>query len=387
MRCTRHTLALAAVLTGASCGDGTASTSSPPLPRSPAVVSYLLPESDDLLGRSVDGDFLAHGSVAILDAHSGSVLIITQAGRSFRVGRRGEGPGEFSGDLTLALAPNPRGGVDVVDMAHGRISRFDSEFELVETVSAESQSAREWRPTANGHWFVRSRREGEERLLLVGTDGAVLDSAGVIVEPMVDGPSAEDQRWPLIPDWVLWDADSHGTLAVGRIDQQTIGVFCRGERLAEIDVAGPVVDLGPSDLQHLWGLASVGMGVAEPDWRVAEPALAPPDFALAVGNLLVDDTGVVILQRPRDPKEMTIEALAVNRRIGFGGRELDLFDLSGRHLAALTLEANAALFRARNGRVLGVFEDAVGRQRPFILELSQNLAGLQPSSSTPCRVG
>lgn len=79
-------------------------------------------------------DFDNFGRVAVADVSEGNVKLFTRAGRLLRVlGRKGEGPGEFSQPRFPRFTPD--GGLYVGDGQLGRVSRFDSSGTLLRVLS------------------------------------------------------------------------------------------------------------------------------------------------------------------------------------------------------------------------------------------------------------
>ncbi len=152
-----------------------------------------------LSGIAVD----ARGNVYVSDRGATKVWVFDSLGRSQRgIGRKGEGPGEFTSPTGLAVGPDGRLWVrDVTrvsrfapDPATGRLTRFETSFNG--PPMGDWMSARASRFTADGDFtypefnvmFRDPAKARTGRFLVMGPDGAMRDS--IVVPTFANAPAS-----------------------------------------------------------------------------------------------------------------------------------------------------------------------------------------------------
>lgn len=184
-------------------------------------------DGPSLLGRVTDLAVDDLGRVWIAEGQAMEVRVFGPDGRFVRtVGRRGEGPGEFSEGP--ALNWGPRGRLWALDQGLGRFSQFDTAGTYLGAVPRQSTSrSYPWRGTILGDGSqvdVATRVDGQSfTTVLVHRDsaGAVLDTLDLPDQPpgWVVTSNGGSTRWAVPHGPVLvWSLDSQGALWFGVSD-------------------------------------------------------------------------------------------------------------------------------------------------------------------------
>ena len=83
---------------------------------------------------------------------------------------------------------------------------------------------------------------------------------------------------------------------------------------------------------------------------------------------------LILVQRVRSVETLDRRITYVNRGpSGFGGPLWDVFSFAGDYLGVLDLGAPADVFDIRGDTILGVREDSLGVQQPFLARLPAGL--------------
>ncbi|MDT8342243.1 MAG: hypothetical protein RQ751_12085 [Longimicrobiales bacterium] len=323
-------------------------------------------------GRVTDADVLSDGTLAVLDGFAGQVYLFGRDGGVRAVaGRPGQGPGELSGTLSLAVIPLPEARFAVPDVANDAISIYGATGEVVEVLplGAGSEVTPEWMPVSGDTVAVRRVTRSAEIVEVRSLDGR-LSSRGVSLPRIQHAPSAESMGWPLMPDRWVWSAARGGWVAVGRMSEPAVALY-RDDRLVRSMTWPPGAGgeaggaVSEDEVDHLLQIVArrQGSALVTPEIRASMRA---PDQRYALADVLVGPGGWVLAQRPRPIREMDERVLSTLRAEGAGGPLWEVFDASGNHRGVLDFGANVGLFRVRGDTVLGVREDGLGVQQVFL---------------------
>lgn len=169
------------------------------------------PGDDQLWGpRGVAVD--REGNVLFTDTGTHRVRVIAPDGTYITsFGKRGSGPGEFEEPVGIAAAAD--GSVYVADAGNARIQRFDAEYNFVAEYAIEAWAARDPRnkphlaTLPDGRLLATDALSGQ--LLLIGEDGAVVDSIAAVSDIPLFFPAgvAFDAAREFV--WVTDSAASH----------------------------------------------------------------------------------------------------------------------------------------------------------------------------------
>lgn len=284
-----------------------------------------------------------------------------------RIGRRGEGPGELSGGMTLGLLVLPGGRLALPDVGRRSLVVFDSAGTPAGDLPFDvSETALQWRALTGDTVVVLVEGEGATALVRRTLEGGWRDTLATLESPPT-GP-ADDGRWPLLADRVLWTAAASGRMVVARTTRPGLRLHEGGELRRVIRWDAEDRALAPAQVDTLLGMAARSMGDPTGDPRTARAALFPPERLPAAADVEVGP-GVVLVQRVRSPGRMDARILSTLGVAGLGGARWDIFAWSGAYLGVLDFGADVEVFRIRADAVVGVREDGMGRVRPFVARL------------------
>ena len=167
---------------------------------------------------------LEDGTIAVLDGHAGEVRTFAPDGSFIRrISRMGAGPGEISGNMTLALVGVGQMSFALPDVANQSVTVFSADGEVVAThrFDIEETYIPEWRPAGGSRPAVRIFSPASEVLALGSLDGSMSDTLAVVTRP--PEPESMDRR--VIYTFKaagfggrMWDAFSFGGEYLGALD-------------------------------------------------------------------------------------------------------------------------------------------------------------------------
>lgn len=322
-------------------------------------------------------DVLSDGTIAVLDGQAGEVRTFAPDG-SFvrRIARPGEGPGEISGEGTLALvAVAPRDFL-VPDIMTQALNVFSLEGEVVHAARFDIQRLYipEWRPTDDLQPVVRVSSPAAEVVAhysLVGEKGVLADTLAVAAR--APGLEASDGRQPLWQDHLVWSFDKPDVVVSGWMFTPQFTVHRGGDAVRTVSWEHEAPRLTPEEQEAVLGIVASGMGTdaaGMPDefraqLRVPEQLPAMADIEVA-GDL-------VFVQRVRPVAAMDLRVIYTFKAAGFGARIWDVFSLKGDYLGELDLGARADVFDIRGDTIVGVRESESGLQQVFLARLPRYL--------------
>lgn len=337
------------------------------------AVEYLWEVPESAGGGPVDFGFvgdvelLPDGRIAVLDQYAANIRVFSAPGELVHtLGRRGPGPGELSGEATLGLILSPSGDLVVPDVINRAFVIFGVDGRYRENVPFDFwlETTPLWRRVSGDTVMVLVQGQQEDVFVRRTLSGDVRDTVLVLLAPQ-RGPSPSDGRWPILTDEVLWDAGEPNTLVVAHVNETSLTVVQGGRTRRIIRWKQERMTLSEAEANALLSIAARSMGdeSGNPDNarnHMTTPPFRPQIAAVGVGN------GFVMAQRPRAIGEMDTRVLSTMGPLGIGGPLWDVFSWSGRFVGTADFGSNVEVFRVRGDTIVGVREDEVGLQHPFV---------------------
>ena len=322
-------------------------------------------------------DVLSDGTIAVLDGHAGEVRTFAPDG-SFvrRIGRRGEGPGEISGEGALALVGVEPRDFLVPDVMTQALTVYSLDGEVVRSDRFDIQQlyVPEWRPTGDLEPVVRVSTPGAEaiaRYSLVGAEGALGDTLAVAAR--TPGMEASDGRQPLWQDHLVWSFEKPDVVVSGWMFTPQFTVHRGGEAVRTVSWEHEAARLTPEEQDVVLGIVASGMGTdAESMPAEFRAQLRLPEQLPAMADIEVAGD-LVLVQRVRPVAAMDLRVIYTFKAAGFGARIWDVFSLDGDYLGELDLGARADVFDIRGDTIVGVRENESGLQQVFLARLPGRL--------------
>ena len=330
----------------------------------------------EMLFAEVAGvELLDDGTVAVLDREAADVRVYSPDGSFIRrISRRGSGPGEISGDATIAMVGVGVGRLLVPDAINQTVSIFDRDGGLIESHRWDILQAYmpEWRAasdttlavhlwSASAPWHVLAHRS---------VAGALLDTLAVFAVRPSFNPV--DQRWPVWADMLVWSTREPDEAVAGWMSEPWVILFRRGIPVRRISWDRDEELLNEEQHEILLDIISQNMDPSEipPDLRTL---FRLPERLPAVADIEAGEE-LILVQRVRPVERLDQRITYANRGpSGFGGPLWDVFTFEGDYLGVLDLGAPADVFDIRGDTILGVREDSLGVQQPFLARLPTEL--------------
>jgi len=330
----------------------------------------------EMLFAEVAGvELLDDGTVAVLDREAAEIRQFSPDGSFLRrISRRGSGPGEISGDFTVGLVGIGAGRLLVPDAINQTVSIFDREGSLLESHPWDILQSYmpEWRAasdttlavhlwSATAPWHVLAHRS---------VTGALLDTLAVFAVRPSFNPV--DQRFPVWADMLVWSAREPDQAVAGWMSEPWVILFRGGTPARRISWERDEELLTEEQHDILLGIIARNMGPDEipPDLRTQ---VRLPERLPAMADIEAS-AELVLVQRVRSVERLDQRITYVNRGpSGFGGPLWDVFSSAGDYLGVLDLGAPADVFDIRGDTILGVREDSLGVQQPFLARIPAEL--------------
>lgn len=330
----------------------------------------------EMLFAEVAGvELLDDGTVAVLDREAAEIRQFSPDGSFLRrISRRGSGPGEISGDFTVGLVGIGAGRLLVPDAINQTVSIFDREGSVLESHPWDILQSYmpEWRAasdttlavhlwSATAPWHVLAHRS---------VTGALLDTLAVFAVRPPFNPV--DQRWPVWADMLVWSTREPDQAVAGWMSEPWVILFRRGTPARRISWQRDEELLTEEHHEILLDIIAQNMDPGEipPDLRTL---FRLPERLPAVAD--IETSGeLVLVQRARSVERLDQRITYANRGpSGFGGPLWEVFSFEGDYLGVLDLGAPADVFDIRGDTILGVREDSLGVQQPFLARIPAEL--------------
>ena len=330
----------------------------------------------EMLFAEVAGvELLDDGTIAVLDRDAAEIRQFSPDGSFLRrISRRGSGPGEISGDFTVGLVGIGAGRLLVPDAINQTVTIFDREGGLLESQPWDILQSYmpEWRAasdttlavhlwSATAPWHVLAHRS---------VTGALLDTLAVFAVRPSFNPA--DQRFPVWADMLVWSTREPDQAVAGWMSEPWVILFRRGTPVRRISWERDEALLTEEQHDILLGIIARNMdpGGIPPDLR-AQVRL--PERLPAMADIETS-AELVLVQRVRSVERLDQRITYVNRGpSGFGGPLWDVFSFEGDYRGVLDLGAPADVFDIRGDTILGVREDSLGVQHPFLARIPAEL--------------
>jgi len=329
----------------------------------------------EMLFAEVAGvELLDDGTVAVLDREAAEIRQFSPDGSFLRrISRRGSGPGEISGDFTVGLVGLGAGRLLVPDAINQTVTIFDREGGLLESHPWDILQSYmpEWRAasdttlavhlwSATAPWHVLAHRS---------VAGVLLDTLAVFA---VRPPNPVDQRFPVWADMLVWSTREPDQAVAGWMSEPWVILFRRGTPVRRVSWGRDEELLTEEQHDILLDIIAQNMDPGEipPDLRTL---FRLPERLPAVADIETS-AELVLVQRVRSVERLDQRITYVNRGpSGFGGPLWDVFSFEGDYLGVLDLGAPADVFDIRGDTILGVREDSLGVQQPFLARIPAEL--------------
>lgn len=339
-----------------------------------------------LFGDVAGLDVMADGTIAVLDGHAAEVRTFAPDGSFIRrIGRRGEGPGEFSGEASLALVAVAPESFVVPDIMGQSINRYSLAGEVTGLRRFDIQQTYipEWRAASDGMPVVRISSGGGEVVTRydLRSDEESLEDTLAVHRPPVE-PGEQDGRQPLWQNHLVWSFTEPGVVVAGWMFSPEFTVHAGGAPVRTVSWDDEEQELTPDERNEILRIVIRGMGMD--DAEVPEgfgDQFRLPDRLPAMADIEAGED-LVLVQRVRPVEAMDRRVIYTFRAAGFGGRFWDAFSLGGEYLGVLDMGAPADVFDIRGDTIVGVREDDAGVQQVFLARLPSGLrAGASPTES------
>ena len=328
-------------------------------------------------------ELMPNGTIAVLDGQAAEIRTFAPDGSFIRkIGRRGEGPGELSGELSLAVvAVGPRE-FAVPDIMTQTLNVYSLEGGLVRSSRFDIQDAYipEWRTTDSPQPVVRVSTPGVEvvaRYSLDDPEGAPGDTLAVVER--IPTPEAADGRQPLWLDHLVWSFGKPDIVVAGWMFTPEFTVYSGGEAVRTVSWDAEPARLTEDEQDAILEIVASGMGTDAASLPAEFRAqLRLPERLPAMADIEVAGD-LVLVQRVRPVAAMDLRVIYTFKAAGFGAQIWDVFSLEGDYLGALDLGARADVYSVRGdiieGRdiIVGVRENDAGLQQVFLAQLPKGL--------------
>ncbi len=340
---------------------------------------------EHLFGDVAGLDVMADGTIAVLDGHAAEVRTFAPDGSFIRrIGRRGDGPGELSGEASLALVAVTPESFVVPDIMGQSINRYSLAGEVMGSRHFDIQQTYipEWRAASDGMPVVRISAGGAEVVARydLQSDEELEDTLAVLTPPAE--PGEPNGRQPLWQNHPVWSFTEPGVVAAGWMFSPEFTVHADGAPLRTVSWDHEERSLTPDEQDEILRIVIRGMGMD--DAEVPEgfgDQFRVPDRLPAMADIEAGDD-LVLVQRVRPVAKMDRRVIYTFRAAGFGARFWDAFSLGGEYLGVLDMGAPADVYDIRGDTIIGVREDDAGVLQVFLARLPSGLrAGATPTES------
>ena len=330
----------------------------------------------EMLFAEVAGvELLDDGTVAVLDREAAEVRQFSPDGSFLRrISRRGSGPGEISGDLTVAMMGIGAGRLLLPDAINQTVSIFDRDGGLLESHRWDIMQAYmpEWRAASDTTVAVHLWPQTAPRHVLAhrAVTGALRDTLAVFAARPPTDPL--DRRFPVWADMIVWSTREPDEVVAGWMSEPRVTLFRQGDPVRRVSWERDEELLTEEQHEILLGIIARNIDATEtpPDLR---SQVRLPERLPAVADIETS-AELILAQRVRSVETLDQRVTYVNRGpSGFGGPLWDVFSFAGDYLGVLDLGAPADVFDIRGDTILGVREDSLGVQQPFLARLPAEL--------------
>lgn len=330
-----------------------------------------------IFGEIAGLDVMADGTIAVLDGHAGEIRTFAPDGSFIRrIGRMGEGPGEISGEGSLALvAVSPKEFL-IPDIGNQTVTVYTLSGELTASRRFDIQETYipEWRAMGVGQPVVRISsvsREVLARYDILSADETLRDTLAVVARPAET--EAADRRMPLWQDHLVWSYTEPDVVVAGWMFSPQFTVYADGVPVRTVAWDHEAHSLTREEQDEILRIVIRGMGMD--DAEIPEgfgDQFRVPDRLPAMADIEVGED-LVLVQRVRLVDAMDRRVIYTFRAAGFGGSAWDAFSLEGEYLGTVHMGGPADVFDIRGDTIVGVRENDAGLQQVFLARLPSEL--------------
>jgi 6-bladed beta-propeller len=324
-----------------------------------------------VFGRIADLDVDGAGRLYVLDQLAREVRVFDPDGRFLRrMGRRGEGPGEFGQFVNGVIVLD--GTVVVADWTLGRLTTFDTAGGVISTEPMPVPGVRSWWVPDGDHLAARllrrttdedGRWRGVDVLVRSAPSASRVDTILTLAYPQSDLGTRAAARVPLIVNSPFWTLLPDGGVAWSTLEWPELRIHDARGALTRIVRRDDWLPRPVDDAVHAALVAKLEEKFA---LLGADPAvvsrldLVRSTHLPVVAGVLAGPDGTIWVQRTGPPD--TFDAMAINapeNARGFGGPDWDVFDAGGRFLGTVTLPAAVRVARILGDRLYGIARDSL----------------------------
>jgi hypothetical protein len=330
------------------------------------------------------------GEIAVLDRQANEVRLFDSSGSFVRsIGRRGEGPGEFS-IASLDLLVGSGDTLYVPDLRNARVNRFLHTGEALNTLPFPRRAPggqifgwslmgsdrlfyREWNPAQGTSALITIARSvpDEPDTLLVLDHPRPPERPEPSIEQIVAG-TAKLQIDPFIP-LPIWTVLESGSIVTGHTERHELRIHSADGRLERV-IVGPTSrsPLGDEDRPILQQKFAEQTSAAGTDPTISAMfELMMPDSLPGYTAVLEGPDRTLLAQRAAPLNEMNPAALGALQVDIIGGATWDVFDGDGRYLGVLDTGDPIRHAKVIDDFLYGVTTSDLGEQHIVRLRIVQ----------------
>ena len=321
----------------ASCDHAQRDTADDQPPRVVAEQRYVLRTPDEDFDTLLDADWVDDSTVVAVAGTRTTMMLAGLNGFSLKVGRRGQGPGEFMGLVSVATAPN--GTIQAIDSKNRRLSRWTTGGKLIGSVPFTGNAmGRVWQIDAG--LAVRQLSGGRRatELLIFQSESAGLSPDTPLVRRA--GYLCMVCNMSVAPNGEVAVAASETSYTVHRYD-------AAGRPLAPVERSNiPLIRFTQTEMD-----SAAAFRASKTD-QMRRSGLSDS----AIGNLLRTYKGATLRGRfvPDGVHYDENSNLWLQRNVPRGAHaEADVFDAEAKLMATVTLPVAFTIFRVTDEWILG----------------------------------
>jgi hypothetical protein len=360
---------------------GSGQEDEPQTPETDLVIGVADGDEDYTFGRIADVAMGRRGQIFVADELAHEVRVYDSLGAFVRrVGRSGDGPGEFGRVLTAVLI-TPADTLYVPDYWNKRINVYAPSGAFVRTIhlSADLES---WAVS----WALDEQRGPLFRGMTIGFDDArryqtwegimqvqsdtLLDTLLVLDYARPDIGTAAQLRIHMITNSVFWDRLDDGRIAWSSLDQDRLFIHSADGALERV-VTHYGWEVNPATSSDEAALATLYRG----RYDLADDAPIPshvvmPETMPAIISVRAAPGGGFWVQRMGDAASIDPEVLGQPVRSDWlGGTTWDVFDSEGRFQRQVRVPDRFRVTRITETSAIGVLKDDLDVERVVRLRL------------------
>lgn len=323
-------------------------------------------ETGDLLDIAV----APNGGVILLDELAEAIILVSESGEVLtRIGRQGEGPGEFNPQgLSQVIATDSS--IFVPDLFLQRLTEFSLDGRVLgmRAFPLSPVYAVDWRKHPQGSLVFRAFEQFGDRLIRWEGEG---------VDTLLSLSDSNDNGNLLLPPITIWALGIHGNLVAARSNRAAVEFreAGSGALLWRAQWSWTAAEVGEADVRRLEGL------VRDQILRDA-PNISPelmarnmasieyPTEAPVLAGLMVAENGDIWVRKAKPVQAMGRECLQVGTAEAYGGPDWEVLTPAGLLKARVTLPDGFSPRRFHGGWLYGILADDLGMETVARVEVN-----------------